>query len=317
MIVPYLSICIPTYNRLDIMENTLSSIYANIEGIEINDFEVVISDNSPDHSTEYLIEKFHYPNIKYIVTTCEGFLNSFHVLENGKGMYLKLHNNYTMFCPGTLFKMIKEIKENVKEKPVIFHTNGMKQKGKIFEYKSFDNFMYNLSYFSSWSTGFGIWRDDFEKIKKIQIDIMFPQTSLLLEQYNKSSYILNDNLLFKNQNVPKKGGYNIFKVFSVDYISLIEQSFLKKRISNNTFNRIKNDLLFNYLSVRFFKTIIAKLDNFDTDNIKQNIKIYYSSFSYYKMVALSLFSPFRFLIRKMSILHIKSTHNEITHFGQL
>ena len=41
---PILSICIPTYNRLDILRNTIASIYADLDGVCMDDFEVVISD---------------------------------------------------------------------------------------------------------------------------------------------------------------------------------------------------------------------------------------------------------------------------------
>ena len=40
---PILSICIPTYNRLDILRNTISSIYSDLNGVSLDDFEVVVA----------------------------------------------------------------------------------------------------------------------------------------------------------------------------------------------------------------------------------------------------------------------------------
>ena len=307
---PFLSICIPTYNRQDILKKTLASIYADLNGIEIEDFEVVISDNEPNGSSKKIAEMFGYKNLHYYKTTCEGFLNSLYVLKYGNGHLLKLHNNYTQLKQGSLKLIIEDAKKYIDEKPLIFYTDGLKQSGRVERFNSFDNFMYNLSYFSSWSTGFSIWKEDLDKFDDyIEINNYFPQTSLLLAQTKKSTYIVNDLSLFHNQNVPKKGGYNIFKVFAVDYIKLIEESFQKKAITKKSFEKIKKELLFNYLSVRYFKTVLMKMDNFEKNNIKKNLENYYSASAYYFMIFFSLFSPLFFIIRRIRISLFNKTNN--------
>lgn len=307
---PFLSICIPTYNRQEILKKTLASIYADLNGIEIEDFEVVISDNEPNGSSKKIAEMFGYKNLHYYKTTCEGFLNSLYVLKYGNGHLLKLHNNYTQLKQGSLKLIIEDAKKYIDEKPLIFYTDGLKQSGRVERFNSFDNFMYNLSYFSSWSTGFSIWKEDLDKFADyIEINNYFPQTSLLLAQTKKSTYIINDLSLFHNQNVPKKGGYNIFKVFAVDYIKLIEESFQKKAITKKSFEKIKKELLFNYLSVRYFKTVLMKMDNFEKNNIKKNLENYYSASAYYFMIFFSLFSPLFFIIRRIRISLFNKTNN--------
>lgn len=299
----YLSICIPTYNRLDILNKTIESIYSDLDGINIDDFEVVISDNEPNCSAKLVVEKFNYQNIRYIPTNCEGFLNSLNALQCGNGMLLKLHNNYTKLKKGSLKKLIDDAKENVTKKPLIFYTDGLNQIGKIKRFSSFDSFMFQLSYFSSWSSGFSIWKDDLNRNieNNITIDNFFPQTSLLLSQTNKIEYIINDTPIFENQNVSKKGGYNIFKVFSIDYIELIENSYKTNQLSKKSFLKIKNDLLVKYLSIRYFKTVIAKLDNFEKKNIKKSITKHYSQLDYYKMIFFAFLSPIAFVMRKLKI----------------
>lgn len=299
---PLLSLCIPTFNRLEILDKTLESIYSDLEGVSLEDFEVVVSDNEPHQSSKSIVAKFEYNNLHYYPASCEGFLNSYFVLKQGNGLFLKLHNNYTMLRKGTLKSMIDEIKNYENTKPALFYTDGMKQVGKIKTFKTFDSFLNDLSYFSSWSTGFGIWKEDFDSCSDdIEINKYFPQTTLLLTQVNKSEYIINDKLLFENQNIPKKGGYNIFKVFSVDYIELIEQALKKSNITKKTFEKIKSDLLYNYISVRYFKTVIMRMDNFEKTDIKKNLKIYYTETSYYLMVIIAFLSPLKFAIRKMKI----------------
>lgn len=307
---PFLSICIPTYNRQDILKKTLESIYSDLNGIEIEDFEVIISDNEPNCSSKNIAEMFAFKNLHYFHTTCEGFLNSLYALKYANGHLLKLHNNYTQLKKGSLKLLIDESKNNIETKAIIFYTDGLQLSGKTEHFFTFDDFMYQLSYFSSWSTGFSIWKEDLDKIvDSIEINQYFPQTSLLLAQTKKSTYIINDLSLFHNQNVPKKGGYNIFRVFAVDYIKLIEESFQKKAITKKSFEKIKKELLFNYLSVRYFKTVLLKMDNFEKNNIKKNIEIYYSASAYYFMIFFSLFSPLFFIIIKIRILLFKKKNN--------
>lgn len=303
---PYLSICIPTYDRIEILVNTIESIYSDLRGVSMDEFEVIISDNESNQSAKNVIDGFIHENLLYFSTDCEGFLNSFNSLQCGNGQFLKLHNNYTKLRKGTLKKMIDAVKDNCNEKPVIFYTNGLKQTGKIEQFDSYNSFMYKLSYFSSWSTGFSIWKDDFHNAsKKIEIDKFFPQTSLLLSQANKSCYIINDKTIFDNQKIPNKGGYNIFKVFSINYVSLIEKCFLKNEISIQTFRKIKSDLLYDYLSVRYFKTVILKIDNFEKSNIKKSVNTYYSNLSYYLMIMIAFIAPIKISLRKIKIIFFR------------
>lgn len=299
-IKPILSICIPTYNRLDILRNTISSIYSDLDDVCMDDFEVVISDNSKEHTTQPIVAEFKYENLHYFPTTCEGFKNSFFALSYGKGDFLKLNNNYTMFKKGTLKILIEQLKGLKEEKPQVIYTNGLRIIKKVTYCRSFDEYMYTLSYFCSWSAGYGMWKEDFDKVKNsVEIDKYFPQTSLLLSQNYKNSFAVDDRCLFEDQHVPKKGGYNIFKVFSVDFLNLIHTAYSETKISRTTYKKIKTDLLYKYLSVRYFKTVIARLDNFEHTDIKKSILTYYSKKQYYLMLFISLCTPGIVMYRKL------------------
>lgn len=297
---PILSICIPTYNRLEILRNTIASIYSDLDGVNMNDFEVVISDNSKEHTTQPVVEEFKYENLHYYPTECEGFRNSFFALSYGNGDFLKLNNNYTMFRSGTLKTLIDQLKNLKENKCQVIYTNGLRAKKNVSFYNSFDDYLAGLSYFCSWSAGYGMWREDFERVKNtVEIDKYFPQSSLLFTQNYKQKFAIDDRLLFNDQHVPKKGGYNIFKVFSIDFLNLIHEAYSKKKISEKTFEKIKSDLLYKYLSVRYFKTVIARLDNFEHTDIKKNITVYYSYRQYVAMLFVSLCTPLIVLYRKL------------------
>ena len=296
---PLLSICIPTYNRLEILIRTIDSIYADVTEDMFNMFEVVVSDNSKEHECQALVNKYsHYQNFHYYTTVCEGFLNSYYALSYGKGKYLKLHNNTALLKKGALCHMINLIKQNAQERPGIFFTDGYRLKGKVVHCSNYEDFMYVASYFSSWSTGFGIWKDDFDQAKGVDLNNFFPQTSLFVTQNEKQSFIVDDYNLFVTQNVPQKGGYNIFKAFSVDYLNMIKSQRDKNYITDKCYNYIKQSLLFGFLSVRYFKTVIAKMDKFDHSDIKTNMLINYSRFDYLKFILASFWGPFRYITRE-------------------
>ncbi|MCH4238409.1 MAG: glycosyltransferase [Clostridium tyrobutyricum] len=298
--IPILSICIPTYNRLEILRKTIESIYKDLREVSLDEFEVIISDNSAKSTAQSLVEEFSYNNLYYYATNCEGFMNSFYALSYGHGLFLKLNNNYTMFRAGTLHQLIEQLKCLKTDKIQVIYTNGLKQSRKVQSFFSFDQYIAGLSYLSSWSAGYGMWKEDFDRIKdKVTIDKYFPQTSLLLTQYYKKKFIIDDRIFFDDQHVPKKGGYDIFKVFSINFVKLIKKAYNDGTISKGTLQKVKSDLLYKYLSSRYFKTVIAHLDNFEHHNIKKTILTFYTYPQYLLMLFFSIISPFMALYRKL------------------
>ena len=103
MQTPILSICIPCFGRVEYVRNTLNSIYSDNADVDLDKYEVVISDNDPKQAISVLADEFGtYPNLRYFHTECEGFMNSYHVLTYAQGNFLKLHNSQTLFRKGAL-----------------------------------------------------------------------------------------------------------------------------------------------------------------------------------------------------------------------
>ncbi|MFC0514814.1 glycosyltransferase family 2 protein [Mucilaginibacter angelicae] len=280
-----LSICIPTKGRSDVLKNTLDSIYVD-NLVDYDEFEVVISDSSDTSSVSEMLTAYsHYPNIVYKKNASEGFLNLICALKMGKGTFLKLHNDYTVFKNGALASMIKFAKNEATIKPLVFFSNNELRKNEVLRYNSFDTFTYELSFFNTWATGFSIWKQDFDKHSSMDVSQLFPHTSLLLLQHDKGSFVINDRSLFTHQEVSKKGGYNLFDAFAVQYLKMMEGCLKKNQITINTFNHIKQDLFDNFLVIWYYNTkIAANQYTFDLSGIKASIKIYYSEASYYRMI---------------------------------
>lgn len=252
---PLLSICIPTYGRVEILHNTLNSIFS--QSVNSDLYEICISDNSPTDETKVMLDSFFSDktNIHYNKSTCEGYYNSIESLKLGRGKFLKLHNNYSKFNADVFRDFVNVISINKEKKPVMFFSFGsVKLENKTNIYISFDDFMNEITYFSTWSTSFGIWKDDFDLLmaQDIELDKMFPHTSLLFALCNKESFFIDNSFYFDNQDVGKKGGYNLPETFGTRYIGLCEQLLIRNVISEYTFQKIKNGIL-DFISDWYFR----------------------------------------------------------------
>jgi len=306
MQTPLLSICIPCFGRVEYLRNTLNSIYQDNADVNIDRYEVVISDNDPKQAISVLVDEFKmYPNLRYFHTECEGFMNSYHVLKYAQGEFLKLHNSQTLFKKGALRAIINEIKKYRESHALIFYTNGLLHKFKSKEYDTFNDFMYHLSYWSSWSNGFNIWKDDFKKLGDIKLNKLFPHTSIFLTQNNAKRYCINDAILFDVQRIPKRGGHNKFEAFTIEYPSLIDDSYKKGDIDVRTKKHILKGIMYEFLPSLIFNKYIARIETFESTGFKKNIKVYFPSYSYYLVLILSVFQPIRLLFRRL-LSYIKS-----------
>lgn len=298
---PVLSICIPCFKREKLVFETLKSIYEDNSDVDTSEFEVVISDNSPGREIESIIQKFKCKgNIRYYYTDCAGFLNSYYVLTYAHGGVLKLHNSQVLFKNGTLAQLVHDSKRALNAKALLFYSNGMLLDNDVKVFEEFNNFLYHVSYWISWSNGFCILKKEFEKIKDIDLNELFPHTSLLLTQYQLKDYIVNDKPLFKNQRVPKRGDHNKFKAFTIDFPSLIVDSFEKGHISKKNKEHILHDVLFSYLPILIFNKYIARIETFDAEGFRENIKKYFPKYSFILVHILSVFVPLKLIVRRIS-----------------
>ena len=295
----FVSICIPCFKRLEQVRNTLKSIYEDNAEVSLDDYEVVITDNDPDTELNIVMNEFKtYPNFLYVPTRCEGFMNSYHALKNGRGNFLKLHNSQNMIRKGMLAEIVAQAKKYVGMKPLIFHTNGFLFKHDIREYSDFNRYMEALSYWSSWSGGMTIWREDFERLGEIEMDPLFPHTSVFLSQFNKSLFVIDDRVMYDVQRVAKRGGHNKFEAFTVHYPSLITKCCEDNHISIICKKRILTVLYKEYIPTLLFNKYIARIETFDANGFKENCKKYFPRGAYW-IAWLNVFMvPFRMIKRR-------------------
>lgn len=257
---PLLSICIPTYNRADLLKYTLESIVVQKIFIESYEIEVFISDNCSTDNTEDIVFSFmeqHPSKIKYIKQELNiGFgKNCEFILSNSNGSYRKLHGDSFLFNDGSIAKMINLIETYKYSKPVLFFLNGTHAyTSYVTECTSLNSFIEQVSYQSTWIGGIGFWDDDLQEIPDFNtLAYELPQTDFLFKVLSRKKYsvIYNENI-FSGQAYNKKGEYNIAEVFGKSYVAILNKYFQFSAISNKCYNAEKYKLLKNHILPFYF-----------------------------------------------------------------
>ena len=130
--MPLLSICIPTYNRAEILDKSLESITKQDIFQKTDEVEIIVSDNCSQDNTHNIVHKYieKFGNkIKYFRNQENiGDKNFPLAISRGNGDFLKLCNDTLLFVPNALQDMLDVIKKNLKEKPVLFFENSKQNK---------------------------------------------------------------------------------------------------------------------------------------------------------------------------------------------
>ena len=283
-----LSICIPTYNRSAILDQTLKTYVDDPAFGE--QIEIVISDNCSTDNTQQVAEKFvkrfdnihYYRNEKNIID-----LNFIKVLSLGKGLYLKLMNDTVTLKPGALKSILETLQiEKVEMNPTLFFQNiPYLNSNNTVVCKNLNELVSNVSFWITWIANFGIWKKDFELLENKDrcAHLHFLQTDWTIRLINKnknSTIYFND--YFNVEKESNKRGYNLFQVFGVNYLSLYNEYLDSKILSIKTFNTEKYRL-FRYFFVGWYRIlVVAKSDFFEKDDaIKILMKIYWTKPYFY------------------------------------
>ena len=298
---PILSLCIPTNGAIQWVLPVLNSIYN--QKYDLSKFEVVITDNGKSSQLASSLKDYDYPNLRYIVTTDEGFLNLVTSLKEGRGLFCKMINHRSVLEPGTIEEMIELVERYEDSQPVIYCSDGNVKGMEIIECKDLDQFIANLSYWASWSAGIGFWKKDIEQIGSVELDKMFPNASLLLNLRKESSYVIWNKKYEQMGDDAGKGGYDLYDTFAVHFLDIIKGLLVDGRISQQTFNAVKNDL-FGFLTILYKnEAILPTKHTFILKDIKKSMQVYYGTSGYYRMVVKAyLMVPYEFcfaVVRKV------------------
>lgn len=294
-----ISFCIPTYNRGEILFQTIKS-YVNDPAFD-DRVELVISDNCSTDNTQELVNEFlHYKNISYkrLPENIGAEHNMLSVLAQAKGMYLKLMNDTITLKPGALQKFLDIIQnQKANNKPIFFYQNiPFLNTNKSIHCFNINDLLSNVSYYNTWIGNFGAWKLQYEQIedKSRYSHLRFPQTDWtfkLINRYGNHEICFGD--FYSISELSGKGGYNIFEVFVNNYLQLLKAYKSDQHISKLVFNREKSRLILRFLTP-WSAILLTRKKDF-TFPIKNGFFIIMKEYWYLPVFYLSLFVLFYYL----------------------
>jgi glycosyltransferase involved in cell wall biosynthesis len=249
-----LSICIPTYNRAEYLENTIRSIVSQERFILTSDVEIVISDNCSNDQTAEVSNRFakEFPNkIFYYKNETNVIDENFELsLRRGRGLFLKLNNDTLLHEDNSLNRIISTIEQNKEHKDLLFFSNNeINSDSAVCE--SLDAFVRKVSYNINWIGAFGIWRDDLLQIKDFSryAYLLLTQTDVLIRLIGQGRKIFVDNeKIFSVAELKKKGGYDLITVFLENYSLILKEAVSTGKMNSKTYGIELNKTCLNFLA---------------------------------------------------------------------
>lgn len=219
-----LSICIPTYNRCDILEKSLK-IISEDKNFDPKLIEIVVLDNCSTDNTNEVVKKFNF--VKYIknISTIPAGINVIKSLEYGNGKYLKLYNDTVIIKSETISFIIEKVKNNTLNENLLFYNNNHLYSNCEIKINDKNSLIETVSFSNTWILNFGILRTEFNKIiNKFEFsELLLPQVDILFKLYNNNkNFIIFFGDFVDVNYVEKKGGYNLFDVFINNYLFILK-----------------------------------------------------------------------------------------------
>ncbi|RHM59392.1 MULTISPECIES: glycosyltransferase family 2 protein [Coprobacillaceae] len=275
----YLSICIPTNGMTEWVKIVLDSIYS--QKIDNSLYEVVICDNGSEDTLMQFINQYYKEkeNLFYKKSTANGFLNQIECFKLANGKFIKFLNHRAKLKDGAIERLI-DFARTHDDSTVVFFSNGaLADIGDTKEFNDFDSFVKELSIYSSWSGGLGIWKSQLEKIlEKDTFNSLFPHTDILFFNKSANRYVIDNNLFFSEIDTQhsKKGNYNVFYAFGVEYPNILLQLMTEKYISVETLHYLllQNCKFVTNLYRDFI--ILKKPCSYNLENYKNYLNIFYN-----------------------------------------
>jgi len=278
--LPILSICIPTFNRADVLRRSLESITSDPFFQTSRLVEVVVSDNASSDHTDAVVDHFaqQYPwGIRYSRSSENVLDRNFErALRLGRGSFRKLQNDSFGVHTGLLESWVRILSSLQAEKPVVFMVNEVPQTNQqtLTSCQSLDEFLGLVSYKCTWIGGFGIWAEDLEALDDFSraSDLQLAQTDVVLRMVaaKKRALVICEFMqpCFMSG---RKGGYNIAKVFGANYLGILREHVRQGALSEKAYGVEKKRVLLEHI----LPFIMNPDLDFEHDNLMVHLQDYH------------------------------------------
>lgn len=267
---PLLSICIPTFNRGDILQFVLQKYIENCEFDD--DVEIVISDNASTDKTESICQAFSRlrGNIKYYRNNSNMRDANFPiVLDLANGEYVKLLNDWVYLDECGLRYVKKCIRDHLSDKRPLFFTSGLLdtkyRRSTICVCKDLNEYIQVVSTFVTSNNLFGAWREQWNEIENkhrfssLQLQQDDWTYKLVVKHCGCTIYnckILNPCPIPLNA----RGGYNWFQVHLDNYYRILQPFVDDNLVSHKVITEDKLNLYYHFIPELSFIYVSKRLN---------------------------------------------------------
>lgn len=268
---PLLSICIPTYNRENLLRENLALLLSCEEFDD--EVELVISDNCSTDSTKNVVKSFieKYPNKRIIYNRNEENIrdkNFLKTLSFGTGDYLKLLNDYTCLSNEDIAIMKRLVAENAGTRPLLLFYKELRCKAKLYEnikLHSIDSFVRLVNNKMTWISNFGCWRERLNDLYQFEIhsDLQLLQvfwTLYLLEQ-SLSAIVVNMNYSTLDVHDKNRTSYNFFKVHVDNYYKILNHYCNRGLVTRKTIRYDKYRILSDFVGSSIVHYLVLRKES--------------------------------------------------------
>lgn len=276
-----LSLVIPTNGVIEWVIPVLDSIFK--QDVDKSLYEVVVTDNGNCKEFREKMNKLClvHNNLVYKKTTSVLFMNQIDAFKLAKGKFIKFINHRTKLNEGALQNLIDFIKINQYEKPITFFLNSAcKIEKKPNFYSEFDSYVYELKNYSSWSGGISCWKEDLNNILESLENnyTLFPHINFCFYYCKDRKYLIYNQKMFTEIKAAdiKKGTYDIFYAFGVEYVEIINNLLEKGLIDNTTKQKIIRENELFIANIYLLYVILRKKCSYDISTYKISLSKYYN-----------------------------------------
>lgn len=289
---PLLSICIPTYNRCEILQRSLKHYFAAPECDDT--VEIIVSDNASTDDTQKICERLaaDYHNFQYYRNEENVRDENFCiVLDYANGEYIKLMND-SIYMPNDALRLMKQqiIAHHAEHHALFFVTQPVFERIKASEIicNNLDEYVQRVSLFCTAISLFGTWNDDWQEVteKRRFTHLQLSQvdwTYQIIVKKHGCRLVYLDPYWIPTERAEHKYSqdYSFYKVHLENY-SIIKQFYYKDgHLSKRTMR--DDDLFF----LRHYRKNIAevlllrKKGKFDTSNAFTILRQHYYTMPYF------------------------------------
>jgi abequosyltransferase len=235
-----LSLCIPTYNRLSFLKESLSAVINQINDKVAPFVEVVISDNASTDGTDEYVKKVMatYPHLQIRYFCSEENLgldmNVYHVTNNAQGTWVYILSDDDIFLPGGVERLLSLIGKHPSFDAFClnmcsFETDTYKGEKPFFNIS--EDLVINgkndiLSFLGqtgiTYISTIVFRRDAFDDVNHLdKIGTLIRHSYIYLDTLSKENGLYITQQAFVAGRLNNSGGYNFFKVFILNFHQLM------------------------------------------------------------------------------------------------